>query len=59
MTRELKDKIESILNLDSPSNYIRWEDAEESIIGDLTESEADEYSNSGESLIEEWFIANS
>lgn len=59
MTQELKQKIELALNLDTPSNYICWEDAEESIMEELTSSEAHEYCNSGDSLVEEWFIANS
>ena len=55
----LKQKIESFLDLDCPSNYDCWEDAEESILEELSDEECDEYAEQSDISIEEWFIANS
>ena len=58
MKKELKAKITALLALDSPANYMCWEDAEESILDDLTDEESEEYANEGCSMVEEWFAAN-
>lgn len=58
MTPALRRKLEEFLSLDSPANYDCWEDAEESILEDLTEAEAEEYTQAGDPIIEEWFAAN-
>jgi hypothetical protein len=58
MTKELETKITALLALDSPANYMCWEDAEESILDELTDEESEEYTNEGCSMVEEWFAAN-
>ena len=58
MKKELETKITALLALDSPANYMCWEDAEESILDELTDEEAEEYTNEGCSMVEEWFAAN-
>jgi hypothetical protein len=58
MTEELKNKIAELLNLDTPSNYVCWEDAEESIVDELSDEDRDSYFESCSSMIEEWFCAN-
>jgi hypothetical protein len=58
MKKELETKITAILALDSPANYMFWEDAEESILDELTDEESEEYTNEGCSMVEEWFAAN-
>jgi hypothetical protein len=58
MNEKLKNKVTSILSMDSPENYLCWEDAEESILSDLSDNEAEEYLREGCSTIEEWYSAN-
>ena len=58
MKKELETKIAALLALDSPANYMCWEDAEESILDELTDEESEEYTNEGCSMVEEWFTAN-
>ena len=58
MTADLTRKIEEILAIDTPSNYECWEDAEESILEELTETESEQYQESCSSMIEDWFAAN-
>lgn len=58
MKKELEAKITALLAIDSPSNYMYWEDAEESILDELTDEESEEYTNEGCSMVEEWFAAN-
>lgn len=58
MNADLTAKIAALLSIDSPANYNCWEDAEEGILDELTDEEAEEYTNSGESPVEEWFAAN-
>jgi len=58
MKTPLESKITALLTLDTPNNYGCWEDAEESILEELTDKESEEYTNSGSSMVEEWFAAN-
>lgn len=55
----LEAKVASILEFDSPKNYACWEDAEESVLEELTDEEAEEYTSGGYSTVEEWFANNS
>ena len=58
MNEKLKNKVTIMLSIDSPENYLCWEDAEESILGDLSDDEAEEYLKEGCPMIEEWYSAN-